>query len=84
MGGAAWGLGRRGGDLEPDGGGASVARGRDWWVRRGQKVAEGFWGKDVQEVEPEGREVGGRRESVWRRGVGAAEKGVEEGGETED
>lgn len=29
----------------------------------GQKVAEGFWGKDAQEVEPEGREVRGRRES---------------------
>lgn len=41
----------------------------------GQKVAEGFWGKDAREVELEGREVGGRRESVLQRGVGAAEKG---------
>lgn len=50
----------------------------------GRKVAEGFWGKDAWEVEPKGREVGGCPESVWQRGVGAAEKGVGEGGETEN
>lgn len=32
---SCWGLGGRGGDLEPDGGGASAAGGRDWWLRRG-------------------------------------------------
>lgn len=50
----------------------------------GQKVAEGFWGKDAREVELKGREVGGRQASVLQRGVGAAEKGVGEGGETEN
>lgn len=47
-------------------------------------MAEGFWGKVAREVELKGREVEGRRESVLQRGVGASEKGVGEGGETED
>lgn len=35
-------------------------------------------------MEPKGREVRGRQESVLQRGVGAAEEGVREGGDTEN